>query len=404
MKIKNLFLIGLMTLILSTVTFAQEVEKKENDPQGYEFTEIINIPHTSVKNQYRSGTCWSFSGLSFIEAEMMKNGKSPIDLSEMFVVYYTYYGKAKRYVRMHGKLNFSAGGAFSDITAVMSKYGMVPDTVYTGLQYGEDNHVHGEMDAILEGMVEAVIKNKNKKLTTVWPRAIEGALDAYLGEIPESFTYEGKEYTPKTFVSDYMNIDVNDYVMLTSYSHQPFYSPFAIEVPDNWMSDMVYNLPLDEFINVIDEALANGYSIAWAADVSEKGFSWRNGVAVVPETDAKSMSDLEQSKWEAMTPAEKAKKLYSFDEPRPEKVITQENRQQAYDNYETTDDHGMVIVGTAKDQNGTKYYKIKNSWGTDQKYDGYFYASESYVRYKTMSIMINKNAIPKNSKKKLEIK
>jgi len=321
----------------------------------------------------------------------------------MFVVHHSYYDKSLKYVRMHGTINYGGGGAFNDVTDVMRKYGMMPEEVYTGLQYDEPKHVHGEMDALLDAMVNSIIQNKNKKLTKVWPKAIEGVLSAYLGPIPENFDYKGKNYTAKTFLTDYMDINPDDYVMLTSYTHHPFYEPFALEVQDNWAYGQVYNLPLNDFMDVINANIENGYTVAWAADVSEKGFSWKNGVAVVPEEEVKSMNDLEQAKWENLSKKELKKQLYSFDEPHTEKVITQEVRQAAFDNYETTDDHGMLIMGTAKDQNGTLYYKIKNSWSTDQKYDGYFYASKSFVEYKTMSILVNKEAIPKNLRKKLNL-
>jgi len=396
---KQFFILSII-LALNISLWAQN-ETKKDDTKGYTFTELINVPHSGVRNQYRSGTCWSFSGLALMEAEMIRKGKPETDLSEMFVVHHSYYDKSIKYVRMHGKLNFGGGGAFNDVTDVMREYGMVPDTVYSGLQYDEPKHVHGEMDALLEAMVNSIIKDQNHKLTPVWPQAIEAVLNVYLGKIPEKFTYEGKEYTPKTFLSDYMDINPDDYAMFTSYNHHPFYKTFAIEVEDNWRYGQVYNLPLDEMMKLIDDNLAAGYTVAWAADVSEKGFSWKNGVAIVPEDEIKNMNDLEQSKWENLSAKEKKEQLYAFDGPITEKTITQEMRQKAFDDYQTTDDHGMLIVGTAKDQNGNLYYKIKNSWGTDQKYDGYFYASKAFVEYKTMSIMVNKASVNKGLSKKL---
>jgi len=396
----------IMMVLLSTLMMGQAwaQEKTENkEEKGYQFTAIKDVPHTSIKNQYRSGTCWSFSGIAFFEAEMMKKGKPETDLSEMFVVWHSYFDKTIKYVRMHGTINYGGGGAFNDVMDVIRKYGITPDTVYSGLQYAEPKHVHAELDDLLLSMVKSIIKDKNRKLTPVWPMAIAGVLNAYLGEIPENFKYEGKDYTPRSFADDYCELNMDDYIMMTSYSHHPFYEPFALEVQDNWAWGQVYNVPLDELMQTINNAIDNDYTVAWAADVSEKGFSWKNGVAIVPENEVKSMNNLEQAKWENLTAAEKKKALYSFDGPRTEKKITQEVRQLAFDNYQTTDDHGMLLVGTAKDQAGNHYFKVKNSWGTDQKYDGYFYASDAFVAYKTMSIMINKNAIPKAIRKKLNI-
>lgn len=396
---KQFFIISII-IALNISLWAQEETKKDNS-KGYSFTELINIPNSGVRNQYRSGTCWSFSGLALMEAEMIRKGKAETDLSEMFVVHNSYYDKSIKYVRMHGKLNFGGGGAFNDVTDVMREYGMVPEEAYSGLQYDEPKHVHGEMDALLEAMVNSIIKDQNHKLTPVWPQAIKSVLDVYLGQIPEKFTYQGKEYTPKTFLSEYMDINPDDYVMFTSYNHHPFYKSFAIEVEDNWRYGQVYNLPLEEMMRLIDANLGTGYTVAWAADVSEKGFSWKNGVAIVPEDEIKNMNNLEQAKWENLSAKEKKEQLYSFDGPITEKTITQEMRQNAFDNYQTTDDHGMLIVGTAKDQNGNLYYKIKNSWGIDQKYDGYFYASKAFVEYKTMSIMVNKASVNKGLGKKI---
>ena len=395
----------IMIVLLSTLMMGQAwaQENKETKEEGYQFTAIKDVPHTSIKSQYRSGTCWSFSGLAFFEAEMIRMGKPEVDLSEMFVVWHSYYDKSVKYVRMHGTMNYGGGGAFNDVMDVIRNYGMMPDTAFSGLQYNEPNHVHAEMDNLLQSMVDAIIKDKNRKLTPVWPMAIAGVLNAYLGEIPEKFNYKGKEYTPRSFADDYTGLNMDDYVMLTSYTHHPFYEPFAIEVQDNWAWGQVYNLPLNELMETINYGIDNDYTVAWAADVSEKGFSWKNGVAIVPENEVKSMNNLEASKWENLTTAEKRKTLYSFDGPRTEKKITQELRQEAFDNYQTTDDHGMLLVGTAKDQAGNHYFKVKNSWGTEQKYEGYFYASDAFVAYKTMSIMIHKNSIPKAIRKKLNI-
>jgi bleomycin hydrolase len=284
------------------------------------------------------------------------------------------------------------------------QYGIVPESVYDGLKYGETKHVHGELDNILKQQVDAVVENKNKKLSTVWNQPVEATLNTYLGEIPKEFEYQGKKYTSQSFASDYVGLNMDDYVEISSYTHHPFYSKFIIEVPDNWSWDEVYNVPVDEMEQIIDNSLKNGYTIAWAADVSEKGFVTSNkGVAVLPTAISEEMSDAEIAKWEALPEKEKEKELYKLDKPVAEIAVTQEMRQAAFDNYETTDDHGMHIVGTAKNQDGKVFYKVKNSWGGYNEYDGYFYVSKPYVRLKTMSLMVNKNAIPKEIRTKLKL-
>lgn len=393
-------------LVLATVAAFSVgmVSAQDETKDGYHFTAIKEIPNTPVKDQYRSGTCWSFSGLGFLEAEMLRKGKSEVDLAEMFIVWHTYDEKASKYVRLHGNLNFSAGGAFHDVTNIIKRYGIVPEEAYTGLNYGETKHVHGEMDRVLKKQVEAVIENPNKKLSPAWREALRGTLDSYLGEIPETFEYKGQTYTPMSFASDYVGLDMDDYVQISSYTHHPFYSKFVIEVPDNWMWGQVYNVPLEDMEAIVDNSIENGYTVAWAADVSEKGFSTsKKGVAVIPDADKQEMSDAEIARWEELSDKEKNDELYKLEKPGAEKVITQEMRQEAFDNYTTTDDHGMLIVGTAKDQNGSIYYKVKNSWGDYNNYDGFFYASKPYVKYKTMSIMVHKDAIPKSIQKKLNL-
>lgn len=397
---KKLSLI-LLTFFAASYMFGQEDTAKK--AEGYQFETIKEVKTTPVKNQYRSGTCWSFSTLSFIETEILRKGGDMIDLSEMWVVRHVYSDKAKRHVRMHGHFNFGGGGALNDPLDVMKKYGLVPENTYAGLKYGEEKHVHGELDNVLSEYVEAVIENKNRELTTAWHNGFNGILDAYLGKEPEKFEYEGETYTPEKFTQEYVDINPDDYVYLTSYTHHPFYEKFIIEVPDNWSWQEFNNVKLDELITIMDNAIENGYSIGWASDVSEKGFSWRNGVAIVPQTDIEELAGSEKEKWEEMTDKERQKQMYSFDEPVPEKKITQEMRQEGFDRYKTTDDHGMHIIGLAKDQNGKEYYKVKNSWDTDNIYDGYFYASKAFVRYKTMSIVVHKDAIPKKLKKKLNL-
>jgi bleomycin hydrolase len=329
-------------------------------------------------------------------------GKPAVDLSEMFIVRNVYAGKAEKYVRLQGSMNFAGGGSFYDVIETIRKYGIVPEEAYPGLSYGEEAHVHGELDAVTKAYVDAVIKNPNRKLSTAWKAGFDGILDAYLGVRPTTFTYNGKEFNPKSYAES-LELKLDDYVYITSYTHHPFYSNFVLEVPDNWAWGGVYNLPLDEFAQVFDNAINNGYSVAWASDVSEKGFSYQNGVAVIPDANLAEMSNSEKSKWTELSSREKEAMLYKFEGPSFEKKITQEMRQEAFDNYQTTDDHGMLIVGIAKDQKGNKYYKVKNSWGTTDKYNGFFFASEPFVLYKTMSIMVHKNAIPKEIAKKLKL-
>ena len=394
--------VALMAMCAGNIAVAQEEGK--NTDEGYQFTMIKELPATPVKNQHRSGTCWSFSGLGFLESEMLRIGKPEVDLSEMYIVWHTYDEKAVKTVRLHGNLNFSAGGAFHDVTNMIKKYGIVPETVYTGLNYGEEKHVHGEMDEMLKEQVNAIVENRNKKLSTSWEEIIRGTLDSYLGELPEKFEYEGIEYTPLSFARDYTGLNMDDYVEISSYTHHPFYSKFIIEVPDNWMWGEVYNVPLEDMETIIDFSIENGYTVAWAADVSEKGFNTsKQGIAIVPEADLADMTDAEIGKWEMLSDREKEEKLYARNKPGKEKQITQEMRQTEFDNYQTTDDHGMLITGTAKDQNGNLYYKVKNSWGDYNKYGGFFFASKPYVKYKTMSIMVHKDAIPKDIRKKLSL-
>ena len=394
----------MFALIFGLSFLANAQDAKSNQPKGYQFTDIKRLPATSVKDQARAGTCWSWSGISFFESEMIRMGKEPIDLSAMYIVRHAYSDKATKFVRLHGSMNFAVGGAFCDVMHVIKNYGIVPMDVYKGLNYGEPNHAFGEIDDVLAGYVNAVIKNSNKKLSTAWKKGFDGILDAYLGEEPEKFEYKGKEYTPRTFADEVVGLNMDDYVSLTSFTHHPFYSQFAIEVPDNWLWGMSYNLPIDELAQVMSNAIDNGYTFAWASDVSERGFQTSQpGVAVVPTTDTKEMSGAEIAKWEAMPKGNQTPDAFRQG-PAPEKEITQEMRQQEFDNYLTTDDHGMHVIGKAKDQNGTVYYIVKNSWNQYNKFGGYFYASEPFMKYKTMNIIVHKNAIPKDVRKKLGIK
>ena len=372
-------------------------------PEGYQFTDIKVIETTPVKNQNRSGTCWCYSTMTFLEAEILRAGGEAVHLSEMFAVRHAYMKKAEAYVRMHGHLNFAEGGAAHDVTEVIKEYGIVPNEVYTGMNYGTDLADFRELTPVMTAYLDAVIKagdTTRRFLSTAWKRGFNAILDEYFGEVPETFVWKGKEYTPKSFAES-LPINMDDYIDLSSFTHHPFYEQFVLEVPDNWMWGKVYNIPMDEMMRVVDHALENGYTLAWGTDVSEKGFSRTKAIGVIPETDPKSMSGTEAERWGAMTAKEREAALFTFDKPMKEREITQEMRQEAFDNYETTDDHGMVIVGTAKDQNGTIYYKVQNSWDTVKPYDGFWYFSKPFVAYKTTDLMVNKKALPKDVAKKL---
>ena len=373
------------------------------DSTGFKFTDVKVIPSTPVKDQNKSGTCWCFSTNTFLENEILRKTGKEVDLSEMFVVRHCYDDKAKRFVRMDGQTQFAAGGSALDVPYVWQNYGMMPESAYSGLGYGEDKHDHGELDAVLRGMVTNINQMKSKRLSTAWQKGIDGVLDAYMGELPETFEWEGKTYTPRSF-ADALGIDMNDYVPLTSFTHHPFYKPFMMEVADNWLGEKYYNLPLDEFKTVVDNAIDNGYTVAWAADVSEGGFKWRNGYALLPKAkDSKDMEGTELARWVQLSDKDRQDDRYDIKGPVEEEQVTQESRQAMFDRKETTDDHGMVIVGRAVDQNGNKYYKVQNSWDTNQLYNGFFYVSEPYFMAKTIDILVNREAIPANIAKKLNL-
>ncbi len=394
--------IVILTLICSLFAvqlYAQDfITNKEGS--NYKFKVVNDIETNEVQNQSNTATCWSFSALSFMESELMRMGKGKHKLSEMYIVRMAYEEKADRYVRMHGEINFAQGGAFHDIPYVIRKFGIVPESVYQGLNYGSEKHNHGELEAVLKAVCDAVIKNKQGKLTTSWKKAISAILDAYLGPVPAEFDYDGKKYTPMSFASR-LGLNMDDYVVITSFTHHPFYTQFIFDVPDNWAMGMAYNVPLDVMMEVIDHSMDNGYSVAWAADVSEKGFSFRNGLAIVPEDESKLTMTGKDNAHFSEAGAERSGN--QFTDPDSEKEISQEMRQEGYDNYATTDDHGMHITGVVEDQNGTRYYKVKNSWGTSNDSKGYIYASESYVRFKTLNVMVHKDALTKSVRKKLHI-
>ena len=388
-------------VLLGTTVSAQTTPRVKTD--DYQFTSTKEIPVTSMKNQNRSGTCWCFSALSFLESEVIKakNLKADAypDFSEMFIVRHAYHDKAVKYVRLNGFMNMAAGSGFGDVLEVIRDYGLMPQDAYSGMNYGYDLPVQGELDAVLKGYVDAVIKNPNRKLTPVWPKGFDGILDAYLGEVPETFVSGGVTYTPASY-RDAMGINPDDYVNISSYTHHPFYSQFAIEVEDNWRWGLCYNRPLDEFMAVINNAVDNGYTVLWGGDVSEPGFT-RDGLAVLLDTEAKATTGSDQERW--VGKAENTPEAAGKGLPK-ELEVTQEIRQRMFDEKTSTDDHGMHLYGTAKDQNGTKYYLIKNSWGVTGAYDGTWYMSENFVKGKTLNFVVNKKALPKDIAKKLGIK
>ncbi|MCQ2094156.1 MAG: C1 family peptidase [Bacteroidaceae bacterium] len=396
---KKLMTIAL-AIVATTTAFAQETEKPK---EGFEFTTVKEIPITSIKDQNRSGTCWAYSGLGFFEAELLRLGKGEFNLCEMYLAHKTYEDRARASVRLHGDISFSQGGSFYDAVYCMKNYGMMPEEAMPlpGTLYGDTLANFNEFFPLAESYVSNIVKGDSKKLSPAWFNGLNGILDTYLGKVPETFTYKGKTYTPQSFQAS-LGLNLDDYVSLTSYSHHPFYEPFILEIQDNWRWGSSYNLPLDEFMQVMDNAINNGYTFAWGADVSENGFT-RNGLAVYP--DVKQTADLDGSDmahWLGLSAADKNREAIS--KPWPEKEFTQEERQLEYDNWQTTDDHGMLIYGIAKDQNGKEYFLVKNSWGKSGKYNGIWYASKAFVRNKTMNILVHKDALPKDIRKKLGIK
>ncbi len=403
---KTILSVALSALTLAAMAQTDAPAAASDSTEGFRFTTIDSVGITPVKNQHRSSTCWSFSTIGFVESELLRMGKGEYDLSEMFVVSHTMIDRAEYVVRMYGTAEFAPGGSAYDVIYCMKNYGLVPQEVMPGIQYAaspaDTLPVHAELDAVAKGYVQGLTSGKLKKITPVWKKGLQAIYDTYLGQCPETFTYNGKKYTPQSFVKS-LGLNADDYVSITSYTHHPFYSTFALEVPDNWRMDQMYNVPIDELMRIIDNAIANGYTLAWGADVSEVGFT-RKGIGVMPDADkGADLTGSDAAHWLGLT--EKDKKDELTKKPLPEMEITQKMRQQAYDNWETTDDHGMQIFGTAHDQNGKRYYMIKNSWGTQKSdYKGIWYISEAFMKYKTNDILVHKDAIPKDIRKKLGIK
>lgn len=402
------FMLMALAAICAAPAVADEAQTEEKKDTLI-FTPVVENRVTSIKNQNNSGTCWAYSSLAFLESEVLK--KHPemkpedIDLCESFLVSHTYADRADRHVRTHGDASFSQGGSFYDAIYCLKHYGLTPEGTmpYPNTLYGDSLFNFTSFFPPMEAYMKAIAKSDAKKINPIWKKSLQGMLDGYFGELPETFTYKGKQYTPKSYAQS-LGLNPDDYISLTSYTHEPFYEAFPIEVQDNWRWALSYNLPLDEFMEVMEYAVRNGYTFAWGADVSEDGFSRRTGkhkcVATVPDTKSSAGVGSDQSKWTG----EKAGAKVAESDNAGEKVITQEMRQEGYDNWTTTDDHGMQIYGIAKDQNGKEYFMMKNSWGDYGPYKGFWYVSKPYVAYKTMNIIVNKNALPKAILKKLNIK
>ncbi|MBQ4368108.1 MAG: aminopeptidase [Muribaculaceae bacterium] len=396
------FLFTAFALGLALQGVAADPKIIDPDSTGFKFTDIKVVKTTPVKDQNKSGTCWCYSTNTFFEDEILRKGGPEVHLSEGFVVYHCYLDKAIKYIRMDGKINFAEGGAALDVPYVWENYGMVPNEVYTGMTYGDKKFDTNELTANLQGYVNVINQRKLKKLTPAWIEGMKGILDAYMGKLPEKFNYKGVEYTPKSFAAS-LPIDLNDYISITSFNHHPFYKPFIIEVADNWLWGYSQNVKLDELLEIANYAIDHGYPVAWGADVSEPGMKWRKGYAVLPvDKDVPDLSGTDMDRWAKLSDKDREEEKWDIKGPVEEQVVTQESRQIMFDNKETTDDHGMVIVGRAVDQKGNRYFKVQNSWDTNQLYDGYFYVSEAFFLAKTMNIYLHRDAIPKAIAKKFQ--
>ena len=410
MKFKHLLTATALMLSISVVAQPEAKKDEAKEDEGFKFTTVKELPVTSIKDQNQAGTCWCYSSLAFFEAELLRMGKPEYDFSEMYIVYKTYLDRAEAAIRTHGDVSFSQGGSFGDVLYAIKHYGLIPDELMpAGAMHGDSLSNFNELSAVTDPFVEGVIKSRkiqmDKDGNPLWKKALAGIYDAYLGVPPTEFTYNGKKYTPMSFAES-TGLNMNDYINLTSFTHHPFYEPFVIEVQDNWRWGQAWNLPIDEFMQVMDNAIENGYPIAWGSDVSEAG--WLRGpmagVAVLPDLEAKGkdLAGSDMAHWLGMSAADRKKEAQNG--PTPQKWVTQKERQIAYDNYETGDDHGMLIYGTAKDQMGNEYFIVKNSWGDAGQYKGIWYVSKAFVRYKTLNIVVHKDALPKDIAKKLGIK
>lgn len=382
---------------------ANAADKKEN-PNKPVFTVVKENPITSIKDQNRSGTCWDYSTLSYFEAEILKATGKTYDLCESFVANKTYFDRAVQVVRLHGDCQFSEGGSCYDPLYCIQHYGICPENAmpFPGSLYGDSLNNFKEFFGVLTPYVESVAKSKNDKLSPAWKNGLQGILDAYLGKCPTTFTYEGKQYTPQSFAAS-LGLDWNNYVTFTSYTHHPFWTAFPVEVQDNWRNPNSHNVPLDDMMRIIDNAIMNGYTVAWGGDVSEDGFT-RDGLAYMYDTKKiQSLDHSDMARWLKLTKTEKKNIVDSLGVNVPEITPTQKQRQERFDNWELTDDHGMLIFGIAKDQNGKEYYMVKNSWGEAGDYKGIWYMTKNFIAANTMDFMVNKNAVPKDILKKCNI-
>ena len=391
--------------LLAVCTLGAHAEKKDSvNPNKPVFTVVKKNPITSIKDQNRSGTCWDYSTLSYFESEILKATGKTYDLCESFVANKTYMDRAIQVVRLHGDCQFSEGGSTYDPLYCLEHYGICPEKAmpFPGSLYGDSLNNFGEFFSVMTPYVQSVAKSSLKKISSQWKVGLQGILDAYLGKCPEQFTYEGKTYTPKTFAAS-LGLDWNNYVSFTSFSHHPFWTQFAVEVQDNWRNPLTWNVPIDDLQKILDNAIMNGYTIAWGGDVSEEGFT-RKGLAYnVDEKKLENMKGSDMARWLKLTPAKKKSIVDSLGVNVPEVVPTQKQRQERYDDWELTDDHGMLIFGIAKDQNGKEYYMVKNSWGKSGDYDGIWYMTKNFIIANTMDFMVNKNAVPKDIRKKCNI-
>ncbi len=392
-------------LVMLCMTSANAAEEKDSvNPNKPGFTTVKENPITSIKDQNRSGTCWDYSTLSFFEAEILKATGKTYDLCESFVASHTYMDRAIQVVRLHGDCQFSQGGSAYDPLYAIQHYGICPEDAmpFPGKLYGDSLNNYNEFFSVMSPYVNAVAKSDAKKISSQWKVGLQGILDAYLGELPESFTYEGKTYTPQSFAAS-LGLNWDDYTTFTSYTHHPFYTQFAVEVQDNWRNPLSWNVPIEDLQSIIDNAIMNGYTVAWGGDVSEDGFT-RDGLAYMYDTKKlESLEGSDMARWLKLSTKRKQSLVDSLGVNVPEITPTQEQRQERYDNWELTDDHGMLIFGIAKDQNGKEYYMVKNSWGETGDYKGIWYMTKTFIIANTMDFMVNKNAVPKDIRKKINL-